>query len=128
MADMSKPEMSAAPEGHLAQDALYFGRMNDPTGASFLQGPCGDEMEFYLYIRDGILEDVKYYTEGCDHTRACGLAVAKRAKGRSVVEALAINAREIIDSLEGLAEQGRHCAILAVSTLYRAIADYLLKP
>lgn len=123
-----KPEMSADPDGHLSQDALYFGRMNDPTGASFLEGPCGDEMEFYLYIRDGLLEDVKYYTQGCDDTRACALAVAKQAKGKSVVDALAINPREIIDSLEGLPEQARHCAILAVTTLYRAIADYLLKP
>ena len=125
---MAEPEMSADPEANLSQDALYFGRMNDPTGASFLKGPCGDEMEFYLYIRDGILEDVKCYTEGCDDTRACGLAVAKQAQGKSVVDALAINPREIIDSLEHLPEQGRHCAILAVSTLYRAIADYLLKP
>ena len=125
---MVKPEMSDDAEGQASQDALYFGRMNDPTGSSFLQGPCGDEMEFYLYIRDGVLEDVKYYTEGCDDTRACALAVAKRAKGKSVIDALAIHPREIIDSLKGLPKQARHCAILAVSTLYRAIADYLLKP
>jgi len=125
---MMKPGTTADPDGHSSQDALCFGRMNDPTAASFLKGPCGDEMEFYLYIRDGILEDVKYYTEGCNDTKACALAVAKRAKGRSAMDALAINPRQIIDSLEGLTEQGRHCAILAVSTLYRAIADYLLKP
>ena len=123
-----KPGTSDNPHGHLSQDALYFGRMNDPTGASFLQGPCGDEMEFYLYIRDGVLEDVKYYTEGCDDTKACALAVARRAQGKPVMDALAINPKEIIASLEDLPEQGRHCAILAVSTLYRAIADYLLKP
>jgi nitrogen fixation NifU-like protein len=128
MNTMMKPGTSADPDGNMSQDALYFGRMNDPTGASFLQGPCGDEMEFYLYIRDGVLEDVKYYTEGCDDTKACALAVAKQAKGKSAVDALAINPREVIDSLEHLPEQGRHCAILAVSTLYRAIADYLLKP
>jgi len=116
------------PGGLLSQDASYFGRMNDPTGSSFLRGICGDEMEFYLYIRNGILEDVKYYTEGCDDTRACALATAKGAKGKSVIDALRISPGDIIDSVQGLTEQGRHCAILAVSTLYRAIADYLLKP
>ena len=125
---MRKPGTGADRGEHLSQDASYFGRMNDPTGASFLKGPCGDEMEFYLYIRDGILEEVKYYTEGCDDTRACALAAAKRAKGKSVMDALRISPGDIIDSLEYLPEQGRHCAILAVSTLYRAIADYLLKP
>ena len=125
---MMKFGMDDDPGDNVSQDALYFGRMNDPTGSSFLKGPCGDGMAFYLYIRDGVLEDVKYYTEGCEDTRACALAVAKRAKGKSVIDALAINPREIIDSLENLPKQGRHCAILAVSTLYRAIADYLLKP
>jgi len=101
--------------------------MNDPTGASFLRGICGDEMEFYLYIRDGIIEDARYYTEGCVDTRACGLAVARRAKGKPVMDALLINPREILDSFDCLPEEGRHCAILAVSALYRAIADYLTK-
>ncbi len=31
----------------------FFGRMYDPTAAAFLKGICGDEMEFYLYIRGG---------------------------------------------------------------------------
>jgi nitrogen fixation NifU-like protein len=125
---MSKSGIGADRGDHSSQDAAYFGRMNDPTGSSLLKGPCGEEMEFYLYIRDGILEDVKYYTEGCHSTWACALAVAKRAKGKSLMDALRISPGDVIDSVQDLAEQERHCAILAVSTLYRAIADYLLKP
>ena len=129
--EMNKTRESAGHAGgggSAKEDASYFGRMNGPTASSILRGPCGDEMEFYLYIRDDILEDVTYYTEGCDHTKACALAVAKRAKGKSVMEALAIAPRDIIDSGECVPEEGRHCAILAVSALYRAIADYLLRP
>ena len=110
------------------QEDVFFGRMNDPTGAGMIRGPCGDEMEFYLYIRKGTIEDVRYYTTGCRNTRSCGCAVAERTKGRSVLDALAISPKEIIDSGECEPEQGRHCAILAVSTFYRAVADYLLKP
>jgi nitrogen fixation NifU-like protein len=102
--------------------------MNAPTASSFLKGICGDEMEFYLYIENDIIEDVKYYTEGCHDTIVCGLAVAQRAKGKSVMDALAITPREVIESVGHLSDEGRHCAILAVSTLYRAIADYLLMP
>ena len=109
------------------KDAL-FGRMNDPTASAFLKGICGDEMEFYLYIRNGIIEDVRYYTEGCGDTLACGAAVARLANGRPVMDALSINPKEIIDAQKNLTEEGRHCAILAVSTFYRAIADYLLSP
>lgn len=106
----------------------YFGRMNDPTASARLRGPCGDEMEFHLDIRDGWIEDVRYYTGGCAHTRVCGAAVAERARGRTVHDALGINPREILEGQECLPKEGRHCAILAVSTLYRALAGYLLKP
>lgn len=85
-------------------------------------------MEFHLIIRDDLIEDVKYCTDGCGNTRACGRSVARRAKGRKVTDALSISAGEIIRSGECELESGRHCAILAVSTLYRAIADYLLAP
>ena len=107
---------------------IFFGRMNDPTAAAVVRGPCGDEMEFYLVIRDGMIKEVRCYTDGCAHTRTCGLAVARRARGKTILDALGINPKEIIDSRECTAEEGRHCAILAVTTLYRAIADYLLMP
>jgi len=106
----------------------FFGRMNDPTAAASIRGICGDEMEFYLVILEDRIEDVRYYTEGCGNTRASGRAVARRAKGRAVTDALSISAGEIIRSGECEPEAGRHCAILAVTTFYRAIADYLLMP
>ena len=43
------------------------------------------------------------------------------------MNALSISPRKIIDTVECLPKEGKHCAILAVSTLYRAIADYLLE-
>lgn len=104
----------------------FFGRMNDPTASASVRGPCGDEMEFYLVVTDDGIEDVRYYTDGCGNTRSCGRAVARRAKGRTVTEALSISAGELIRSGECEPESGRHCAILAVTTFYRALASYLL--
>ena len=102
--------------------------MNGPTSASYLKGPCGDSMEFYLVIENAVLTEVRYYTEGCEATRACAAMTAKLARGKSVTEALNISAGEIIKRLKGLPQEHLHCSILAVSTLYRAIADYLLQP
>ena len=120
--------MSGAPGEETSHEDPFFGRMNDPTASAAIKGLCGDEMEFYLVIRDGRIEDVRYHTNGCAHTRMCGSAVARRAMGRTISDALAINPRAIIDAQECLPEEGKHCAILAVTTLYRAIADYLLAP
>lgn len=105
-----------------------FGRMNAPSASAFLKGPCGDEMEFYLVVRDGRIEDVRYYTEGCGSTRQCAAAVARRARGATVLDALALNPRDVIAAESNLPTDGWHCAILAVSALYRAIADHLLQP
>jgi NifU-like protein involved in Fe-S cluster formation len=110
------------------RDDPFFGRMNAPTAAASIRGICGDEMEFHLAIHDDRIEDIRYHTEGCGNTRACGLAVARRAVGRKISDALSISAGEIIRSGECEPAEGRHCAILAVTTFYRAIADYLLQP
>jgi len=111
----------------LLNDLKFFGRMNDPTASSYLKGPCGDSMEFYLVIENKKITDIKYYTDGCGATRACAAMAAHMAYGKTVKEALAISAGEVIAKLKGLPEDHLHCSILSVSTLYRAIADYLLK-
>ncbi|MDD5217164.1 MAG: iron-sulfur cluster assembly scaffold protein [Candidatus Omnitrophica bacterium] len=108
-------------------DPSIYGRMNDPDGSSYLQGPCGDVMEFYLTISDDKLAEVKYYSEGCNATRACGAMVARLAVGKTIHEGLNISAGDIMSCLKGLPEDHLHCSILAVSAFYRAIAEYLLK-
>lgn len=112
----------------LLNDEKLFGRMNGPTSSSYLKGPCGDSMEFYLVIENDVITDIKYYTEGCHATRACAAMTAKSALGKNIGQALNISAGDIIGALKGLPRDHLHCSILAVSTLYRAIADYLLQP
>jgi len=111
----------------LINSERYFGRMNDPVSSSYLKGPCGDAVEFYLVIEHGKITQIKYYTDGCQATRACASMVAKLAEGKFIKEALSISAGEVITKLKGLPEDHLHCSILSVSTLYKAVADYLLK-
>jgi nitrogen fixation NifU-like protein len=111
----------------LINNPKYFGRMNDPVSSSYLKGPCGDAMEFYLVIEEDKITQIKYYTEGCHATRACAAMAAQLADGKTIKEALSISAGEVIAKLKGLPKDHLHCSILSVSTLYRAIADYLLK-
>ena len=110
-----------------AQDPVNIGRMNDPTGSAWIKGLCGDMMEMYLIIRNHCIEDISFYTDGCEATLACGSFATAKAKGQNIYDALGISPAEIINALEELPEEKHHCAILAASTLYKAIADYLLK-
>ena len=110
----------------LVQD--WFGRLNDPSASGHVRGLCGEEMEFYLVIVQGCIADLRYYTDGCGVSRACGRATAQLAVGATPEQAMRISAGQVLDEVGPVPADHRHCAILAVTALYKALADYLLKP
>jgi len=105
----------------------YIGRMNDPTGSARIKGPCGDEVEFYFTINNEVIKDIKFHANGCFFTYACGTMLSHLAFGKTIQEVLQISPGKIIKELRYLPKDHCHCAILSVSTLYKAIADYWLK-
>jgi nitrogen fixation NifU-like protein len=102
----------------------FFGRMNDPSAGAWVTGPCGDTMEFYLVIENDVITRVKYHTDGCEFTRRCGRYVAAYIQGKTIEQALSVSAGKVLDALPNLPSANRHCAILAISTFYKAIGRY----
>lgn len=90
-------------------------------------GSCDDTIELYLRVRDGIIEDTRYMTEGCLHTVACGSALTTLIKGKSVQEAYQLEVADIAQELGGLDAAHEHCAGLALKTLRHALQDYYQK-
>ena len=105
----------------------YSGRLNDPDASASVTGDCGDTMEFYLNISDNKISEVRFYTDGCEVTRACGAVAAFYADGRALEEAMYVSPGLILKTLGEVPPDHRHCAILAATALYKAIADHLLK-
>ncbi len=101
------------------------GRMAKPDGAGAITGPCGDTMEFYLKVKDRIIDQISFYTDGCGTTTACGSMTTKLVKGMDFQEAITLTNQDIIKALDGLPEESLHCAKLAVDTLQKAIRNYL---
>jgi NifU-like protein involved in Fe-S cluster formation len=81
-------------------------------------------MEFYLIIENDVIREVKYHTDGCEFTRLCGRTVAAYVQGKSIVEALSISGKQVLEALPQLPPEHRHCAILAISAFYRTIGQY----
>jgi len=104
-----------------------IGRMTDPDGAAMVKGQCGDTMEMYLEIKDENISRALFHTDGCGITAICGSVVTSLAEGRSIEDALRISPADVIDRVKDVLGTGFHCAILAVSTLHKALADYLIK-
>ncbi len=105
----------------------HLGFIKEANAYGGFRGICGDEIEFSLVIEDNFIKDIKFCTTGCDFTKKCGEAVASEAEGKNLKEALGINPKYILETIKGLPENHTHCTILAVTALYKAIANYLWK-
>lgn len=110
----------------IANDEKYYGRMNDPVCSAFVKGACRDEMEYYLVIENNIITDIKFWTTGCESSKACGITLAYCVINKNLYDALNISPNYIIERLKNLPEENRHCAILACMTFYKAVGEYLV--
>jgi nitrogen fixation protein NifU and related proteins len=98
-------------------------RMPEPDECGVVHGSCGDTMEVYLRLNGERIEQACFMTDGCGPTVACGSILTRMVQGKSLAEAAAIEAIELIMALDGLPPEHIHCATLAVNTLQQAIAD-----
>jgi nitrogen fixation protein NifU and related proteins len=107
-------------------DPPHLGEIERPEGYGKMTGSCGDEMEFFLRVRDEKIIDVRFATGGCITSIASGNMGAELAHGRTISEALMIEASDILSGLHGLPPEDEHCAQLATDTIKEAIRDYFL--
>ncbi|HOC90782.1 MAG TPA: iron-sulfur cluster assembly scaffold protein [bacterium] len=114
-------DVSAPPEDS------NIGPLDNADANGTIHGICGDTMEIWLKIENGVVTDARYATNGCFSSRACGAAATYLAKGERIIDALGISPRDVMNLLELIPGVDIHCSILAISTLYRAIAEYILK-
>jgi len=106
-----------------ANQPQNMGVMDEADGYGLVFGPCGDTMEFFVRLNGERIKEVSFMTDGCGPTVACGSMLTRMALGKSLAEATAIEAAELIIALDGLPPEHVHCATLAVNTLHEAIAD-----
>ena len=107
-----------------AYNPKNVGVLEDPDGYARITGPCGDTMQIHLKVADAKIVDCKFITDGCGPSTASGSAVTEMAKGKTIEDALMIDANAILAVLDGLPEESIHCPVLAVNTLRAAIEDY----
>ena len=105
-------------------NAENIGAIENPDARARITGVCGDTIEMSARIQDGKIRDLEFVTDGCGFTVACANYVARTAKGKSVEEALGIEPDDIDRYFEGLPEENKHCAKLAVMTLRALLEEY----
>lgn len=86
-------------------------------------GDCGDTIEFFLMIKDDLIETVSYALNGCLNTNACANAIIDLLEGKSTTNAWDLDPEDVANYLESLPKDHYHCAELATGALYLALAD-----
>ena len=101
------------------------GVIENPDGYGKVGNPvCGDVMEIFISVKDGIITDIKFRTFGCGSAIATSSMVTELAKGKNVDEAMKITRGDVATELEGLPSQKMHCSNLAADALHEAIKNY----
>ena len=88
------------------------------------EGSCGDTMQFFLKIENGIIKKANFITDGCGATVASGSQTTMMVEGKLLEFAENLQPNDIEEAIGGLPDDHKHCAELAATTLRRAIEKY----
>ncbi len=113
----------------LFRNPKNLGKMENPDAAAQAGSPaCGDVISLYLRIARGdrveVIEDAKFESYGCAANVAAASMLTEMIKGKTLREAWEVEWQEVAEALGGLPPVKRHCSILAVGALRRAIRAY----
>ena len=101
------------------------GEMENADGVGTVgNAKCGDIMQMFLKIEDGIIVDVKFKTFGCGAAIATSSMATELVKGKSVEEALQLTNKAVMEALDGLPPAKVHCSVLAEQAIHAALKDY----
>lgn len=118
---MSEPFSKTALE--LIESKENLGTLENPTARGVVRGSCGDTMQIDLMLVGEVIKDVRFMTDGCGATIACGSMLTKLVKSKNLSEAESITSDDLLTALGGIPEGHKHCAELAVKTLHQAITS-----
>jgi nitrogen fixation NifU-like protein len=104
-----------------------IGKIDDPDSYVRVTGVCGDTIEMYLSVESGKITNIKFLTNGCGATIACSSYTTRISKGKSIENAFKIKPKNIDNYFEGLPDEHKHCAKLAVIALKAVLKEYAKK-
>ena len=108
-----------------AMNPRNVGDIDNADGYGSAVGICGDDMEIWLRVSNGIIIEARFWTSGCSTTIASGSMITEMAKGKAIGQAQKISQQDILTALDGLPVESEHCAHLVANSLKAAISNYL---
>lgn len=103
---------------------MNFGPLKTANANARFTGPCGDTMEFWLTIDQNIVTQASFTTDGCENSILCGSTAGYLIQNKSLIEVTALTPKDILSDIGYLPNEFKHCALLATTTIKKAIDDY----
>lgn len=104
------------------REAKRAGVLTEPALAVEVSNPiCGDILRLTALVEEGRVVDAAFQAKGCAASIAAGAALAEWAIGKTLSEIGAVSAAGIEALLDGLPNESKHAAALAVDAA-RALA------
>jgi len=100
------------------------GRLQDPSGEGW-SGSVEDGrfMRIQVCLEEDRIVEAGFGTYGCAPAIASGSFLTEWACGKTVCEAIAFGAEDLLSALGGLPQARRYCATLAMEALHAALLD-----
>lgn len=104
---------------------INFGVIENAEGIGIIENEiCSDIIKIYIRInKDNTIEYAKFEAKGCPPVIASCCEVTRIIKGMKAEDAKKVDAKLIIDNLEGLPKEKEHCAELVIKTLNKALEN-----
>ncbi len=108
------------------QNLEHKGSMENPDIVCPMQNNmCGDWVQYFIRIEDNVIKEIKYDSMGCALSLVgCELA-ARTFEGKKIEEVLAINNKELMDTLGTSIEERGHCTLFSIGAFKECLEKYL---
>ncbi len=120
--DESQQTVSAVLVDHAQRPRNNYA-MSTFSGRSRYTGSCGETIEMWVVVRDGVVEQATFISDGCAVSHACGSMATCMAEGRPLDEIEKMEPEHVINAFRGLPSDHAHCAELATTALKLACAN-----
>jgi len=104
------------------------GSMPDADGIGNAGNPrCGDTMRLYIRVRDGVITESRFKTQGCGAAVAASSMTTVLIQGKTLEDAARLTNRDVVEALGGLPPEKLDCSVLARESVLTALADYYVR-
>lgn len=108
----------------LYKKPMNEGELEDAIEAEGENPSCGDSMDVYVKVEDGVIQDIKHQTDGCAISTAAVSIASEELVGMTVEEVKELDKDWMIDEMGIEVSPMRvKCAVLGLKTVQRALED-----